>query len=168
MTTNTPPDPHAGGERRQTVDFDLFGGDGGPGDAEAGAEALEKTAGQVDFDVFGAAEPAPTAPAQAAEMAGVDFDLFGAAEAAQPQAVAALDDTDMDAEDATRFTAPPAAGEIAAASLVAAASKIAPAAAPARAEMPASAPVSKSGTGKLVAIVIAIAAIALTAWFFLR
>ncbi|MBI4694452.1 MAG: hypothetical protein HY749_10565 [Gammaproteobacteria bacterium] len=174
MTTSKTSGP-AGGDRRQTVDFDLFGGEAeAASDAAAAAAALERTAGQVDFDVFGAAEAAadvtidktteiPMEPV----AKGVDFDIFGAqaAGSAAQETVTVMPDTDMDAEDATRFTAPPTPGQAAAAAPhVAPAST--PAAAPARAAAPASE--APSNTGKIIALVIVIAAIAAAAWFLLR
>ena len=181
MTTSNTSGP-AGGDRRQSVDFDLFGGEAeAAGDAAAAAAALERTAGQVDFDVFGAAEAqADVTIDKTTEMPaepvaeGVDFDIFGAqaaGSAAQETITVMPDDTDMDAEDATRFTTPPTPGQAAAAAPHVAAQ---PAAAPAPARpaapapAPAPAPEAKSNAGKLVAIVIVIAAIAAAAWFFLR
>jgi hypothetical protein len=100
---------------------------------------------KVDFDVFGEAEEAPAPPA--AEPA-LDFDIAGGAP------LQALSDADMDAEDATRFTATSAAPPP---------KPVAPRAAPSA--PPPSPPEPAASKMPWIAIGVAIAVVAAAVWW---
>lgn len=174
-------------ERTASVDFDLFGRDGatddGTIDLAAEARASARAAGAsdraVDFDVFGVSEPSAATsrdparfvdtaimPARpAAEDADIGFDIAGSGkvEQAAGRGAVAADDDDMNADDATRFHAPPRER----------AANAAPSVSPIRVPQPAliaptQATGEGSGSGKIVAIIVLVIAALAAAWWFLR
>jgi len=113
----------------------------------------------VDFDIFGEADEASASANEGGVPTGgdVDFDIVGDDKTGEAPAVDfPLDDSDMDADDATRFSATTAL--------------------PPRTEQPVvvqtaatSAPVSESsGLPKLIIGAVIVAVLLVAAWWFMR